>query len=222
MTKREKIAISISAIIGFAVFCIALAPIWFLLGYLFGDHTCFVRVEYKELPYAMGEDYVYVSSTFWDELDYKLKDSVSIMYSGKWGKYNDSNFETPIPKTWNYHAGFEKQLGDECFSNINVACSKVNMKNYDESSYDCIYGKYKYNVDSQIERDGEGNYGYYLDYNVCAVAESGIICDFSITIYGFELLDEPFKDSIKDGFKYHRVFEGMLDNLVGYSYFIIQ
>lgn len=222
MTKREKIAISISAIIGFAVFCIALAPIWFLLGYLFGDHTCFVRVEYKELPYAMGEDYVYVSSTFWDELDYKLKDSVSIMYSGKWGKYNDSNFETPIPKTWNYHAGFEKQLGDECFSNINVACSKVNMKNYDESSYDCIYGKYKYNVDSQIESDGEGNYGYYLGYNVCAVAESGIICDFSITIYGFELLDEPFKDSIKDGFKYHRVFEGMLDNLVGYSYFIIQ
>ena len=49
MTKREKIAISISAIIGFAVFCIALAPIWFLLGYVLGDHTCFVSVEYEEL-----------------------------------------------------------------------------------------------------------------------------------------------------------------------------
>lgn len=219
MTKREKIAISISAIIGFAVFCIALAPIWFLLGYLFGDQTCFVRVEYEELPYAMGENYVYVPSTFWDELDYKLKDTVSIMYSGKWGKYNDSNFETPIPKTWNYHAGFEKQLGDECFSNINVACSKVNMKNYDESSYDCIYGKYKYNMDSKIESDGEGNYLYCLDYNVCVNTESGNICNFNVNFHGLELFDEPSKDSIEDGFKYHRVFENMLDNLVGYSYF---
>ncbi|MDE6372018.1 MAG: hypothetical protein K2L61_00575, partial [Clostridia bacterium] len=121
MTKREKIAISISAILGFAAFCIALIPVSFLLGYVLGDHTCFVSVEYEELPYAMGEDYVYVPLDFFAEYDFELTDSVSIMYTGKWGQYNDSNFETPIPKTWSYHADFEKQLGDDFFSYIHIS-----------------------------------------------------------------------------------------------------
>lgn len=220
MTKKEKIAISVSAILGFAAFCIALIPISFLLGYLFGEQTCFVGVEYDKLPYAMGEDYVYIPLEFFEEQDYQFSDTVSIMYSGKWGQYIDGNFEKPISKTWQYFCEFEKFYDDEHTSFIHFGCSRVNMKNYDESSYDHTYGQYKYNVLSQIESDGDGNATYYLDYDVCVRTDSGTICNLSITIYDFELVDDLSKETSESGLRYQKIFEGMLDSLVGYSYFI--
>lgn len=220
MTRREKIVISIAAILGFAAFCIALAPISFLPGYLFGDHTCFVGVQYEKLPYAMGEDYLYVPLEFFEEWDYQLSDTASIMYNGKWGQYKDSNFEKPIPKTWQYFCEFEKPYDAERSYFIQLGCSRVNMKNYDESSYDLTYGQYKYKVAPQIESDGDGNAMCYVDYDVCARADSGSICNLSITIYEFELADDLSKETGGNGLKYQEIFEGMLDNLVGYSYFI--
>ncbi|MDE6473929.1 MAG: hypothetical protein K2L70_02415 [Clostridia bacterium] len=220
MTKREKIAISVSAILDFAAFCIALAPISFLLGYVFGEQTCFMRVQYDKLPYAMGEDYLYVPLEFFEEWDYHLSDNTaSIRYNGKWGQYKDCSFEKPIPKTWEYFCEFKKYYDDECYPFIQLGCSRVNMKNYDESSYDLTYGQYKYKVVPQIESDGEGNAMCYVDYDVCARADSGSICNLSITIYDFELADDLSKETGKSGLKYQEIFEGLLDNLVGYSHF---
>ena len=221
MTKREKIAISISAVTGFVIFCVVLGfasvPIVFMFGYAFGDQTCFVSVEYEKLPYAMGADYSYISPTFFEEQGFELYDTVSIMYRGRWGQYKDSDFKSPIKKSQEYSMCVIKVPEDDYAVMLEIRCDMLDY--YDESLYDNTYGNYKYNMNIRTEDYGDGGIMYILDYNICALADSGKMCIIHLKSYSVEGDMDSSQEQSERILRNQMMLECAIDNIVGYSQF---
>ena len=195
MTKGEKLAISIAAILGFAAFCIALIPLGLTIGFIYGDSSHFMRIEHNELPRVVGEDYVFVSQNFFDENAQLIEyDGLAeVLYMGKGDRISRIVF---------YDIYFEV-IGDDC-SNANA------FIHIEPTSYE-------YN-NNFAERYELGN--YRAEFFAIKICDNGNMCRVEV-VFNIELNGEDYlQQHDKYYLQYKALFESLLDNLVGYSHFI--
>ena len=215
MTKNEKIAISVSAVVGFGIFCFVvvavMSPLAFLIAYTFGNNTRFIAVDKEQLPYAMGEDFVFLSQQFFDERPDCVIDEhgISVRYGDKRWNEIDTTFAHPIPNAHEYGIVFNISNDERQDFNVYFSCRKTsNTFSYDDFSYgNYSYGIYEYYSSS----------GGELSFSCSVPADSGSSCELDVT---FTASFDREEDSVKaEKFRTQcvEIFECMLDNLVGYA-----
>ena len=222
-SKREKAVLIICAILTVALFCsntIILAP---LIKFLFFEETCYIDVQYEKTPYAMGENYVYIAPTFFDEQNLEIDGRVSISYRGTKKQYKDGNFDTPIKNSYEYSLSLKEKADGEYYKKIDISCR--NPRRNSNTDFEYSYGKYKYDrYARQIKySDGENseeyNICYEFEYKILAIADSGKECVMKVTFIVAETYEKKPTEQDLEQSKPQKLFEGMLDNLVSYSHF---